>query len=247
MIPVLLYHSVSEASSPFAITDAVFREHLRIIVASGRTPMTVSELFAGDGPKPERPVVVTVDDGFTDTATVAGPLLAEHRIPATVYVTTAFLGGRNRLDRAGVRDLHAMGHEIGGHSVHHRELDVLPARQAHAEVIGCRDTLRDLLGVPVHSFAYPYGYASARVRRLVAAAGHTTACAVRDTHATAAEPPYAVSRLTVRATTDTDRLRGWLDGTIRPQAWARDGLAVRGWRAYRAVRTRASPWRKTSV
>ena len=40
------------------------------------------------------PVVITVDDGYADFATVAFPLLQIHNLPATIFVTTGFLSGQ---------------------------------------------------------------------------------------------------------------------------------------------------------
>ncbi|MGX6608066.1 polysaccharide deacetylase family protein [Micromonosporaceae bacterium Da 78-11] len=248
MIPVLLYHSVGRAPSswvePFTVAPEVFRRHLEIVAESGRQLLTVSELrLALDGriAMPARPAVLTFDDGFADLLDVAAPLLARHAITASVYLTTGFVDGRSpggdrMISWAGLRDLQAAGHEIGGHSVTHPQLDTLSTGAARREITACRDTLQDTLGRPVESFAYPHGYSDARVRRLVAAAGFTSACAVRDTHASRADPRYALSRLMIRRNTSTAELRGWLDGTRRPTARRHEGPAVRAWRSYRRTR-----------
>jgi peptidoglycan/xylan/chitin deacetylase (PgdA/CDA1 family) len=46
---------------------------------------------------PRHAVVVTVDDGFRDFLTVAYPVLSEFGIPATVYLVSDFLDGRDWL------------------------------------------------------------------------------------------------------------------------------------------------------
>lgn len=43
-----------------------------------------------DGTLPARPVVLTFDDGFFDFYREAAPLLEEHQVPATVYVSTYY-------------------------------------------------------------------------------------------------------------------------------------------------------------
>ena len=40
-------------------------------------------------PLPERPVVLTFDDGYADFVEKAVPLMVEHGFPATVFVTPA--------------------------------------------------------------------------------------------------------------------------------------------------------------
>jgi peptidoglycan/xylan/chitin deacetylase (PgdA/CDA1 family) len=53
--------------------------------------------LAGQRDLPPRPAMVTVDDGYRSTYTIAFPLLRELAIPAAVFVTTDFVGGRRTL------------------------------------------------------------------------------------------------------------------------------------------------------
>jgi len=46
-----------------------------------------------DARKLRRTVAFTLDDGYLDQATVAGPIFAEFECPATIFVTTGFLDG----------------------------------------------------------------------------------------------------------------------------------------------------------
>jgi len=68
-IPVLLYHCVAPDPSawiaPFTVSAAALRRHLEIITASGRTPITLSQLRDGIGGQaalPAQPVVITFDE-----------------------------------------------------------------------------------------------------------------------------------------------------------------------------------------
>ena len=47
--------------------------------------------------------------------------------------------------------------EVGGHSGSHAHLSSLSQEDVRAEVFGSKQTLENALGVPVTSFAYPYG------------------------------------------------------------------------------------------
>jgi peptidoglycan/xylan/chitin deacetylase (PgdA/CDA1 family) len=248
-VPVLLYHSVSADPSPwiapYTVPEATFRRHLDLLQSSGRQAVTLSRLCeARDGvrPLPGRPVVITFDDGFADTLDTAARVLTEQGLVATVYVTTGFVGrgspgGDVMLGADGVRALASLGHEIGAHSVTHPELDtVSPQRVAH-ELIASRADLEDLLGARVDSFAYPHGYSSPMIRRLVRAVGYRSACSVRNALCAPTDPDHALSRLMVMASTTDDDVRRWLDGVHRPPR-PLDGIAVRGWRTYRRGRAR---------
>lgn len=56
-----------------------------------------------------------------------------------------------------VRQLHRAGMEIGGHTVAHPILRVLPDAQAEAEIAGGRAALQAMIDAPVEVFAYPNG------------------------------------------------------------------------------------------
>src|SRR5207249_11417361 len=103
IIPVLLYHSVSDhpspAIAPFAVTPRTFERHLELIVDEGCETLTVSELVdrrTRGELLPPRLVVITFDDGFADTLDVAAPRLWSRGLVATVYLTTGYLAGGTR-------------------------------------------------------------------------------------------------------------------------------------------------------
>jgi peptidoglycan/xylan/chitin deacetylase (PgdA/CDA1 family) len=95
---VLLYHRVTPLEpDPFsmAILPEQFDEQLRII-RECYEPLTLAELAAALRRRrvPRRGVAVTFDDGYADNLDVARPLLAAHGIPATMFVSTAYVKER---------------------------------------------------------------------------------------------------------------------------------------------------------
>ncbi len=247
-IPVLLYHAVgadrSAWISQFTVTPATFDRHLELIMASGRTALSVEELrlgLAGELTLPDRTVVVTFDDGFAEWADVVAPALARWGLTATMFVTTGFLdrrspGGDQMLSWSAVEELVDAGHEIGAHSATHPELDTLDASGVRAEIRDCRRELEDRLSVPVRSFAYPHGYSNREVQRLVRSAGYDSACAVKNSLSHTEDLPYSIARLTVTCRTSDTALAAWLAGSGAPLASGRERPATRAWRAYRRSR-----------
>jgi peptidoglycan/xylan/chitin deacetylase (PgdA/CDA1 family) len=60
------------------------------------------------------------------------------------------------MDADQLRALYAAGWEIGSHSLSHRDLTSHPSRQMD-EIVESRRRLETLLGIPILSFAYPFG------------------------------------------------------------------------------------------
>ena len=251
-IPILVYHSLSAAPAdwiaPFAVAPDVFDSHLDAIAEAGASAMTVSELIdalAGTPARlPERPVLVTFDDGFADFATLAQPAMAVRRIRATLYVATGYMeseigpGGERMLGWPAIVDLHACGVEVGAHTHTHPQLDVLTRALAQDEIARSKALLEEHLGAAVRSFAYPHGYSSASVRRLVRDAGFDSACAVGNTFSSPGEDAFRLSRIMVRSTTTADQVADWVRGAGAPPARRRERARTRAWRCYR----RAAVW-----
>ncbi|GAA3003806.1 hypothetical protein GCM10020229_14720 [Kitasatospora albolonga] len=255
VVPVYLWHSVSEDPpswiAPWTVTPRAFAEQLDRIADSGRTVVPLHRLVSAlrGGPAlPENCAVLTFDDGFADFYWTAVQQLTDRGLPATLFVTTgavhppggpasgSLLPPARMLNWRQVVTLDACGVEIGAHTRTHPQLDTLPGRWLPGEIVGCRRELEDVLGHQVLSFAYPHGYSSPSVRRQVALAGFTSACAVGNAFSSGNDDPLRIARLMVRADTTPEHFRRWSDGEGAPVAPFPEHLRTKGWRYYRRLR-----------
>ena len=229
-IPILMYHSVSEHATTkfrrFAVAPALFHEHMAYIHQHNYTPMTITQLVharaQGAASLPERPVVLTFDDGFADFYTAALPILQEYNFLATLYIVTAFVGRtslwlqhegeaqRPMLSWEQVASISAAGIECGGHTHTHPQLDTLSSTQAREEIVECKRILEQRLGQEIESFAYPFGYHTATTQRLVREAGYTSACAVKYEMSSETDNPFSLARLIVSADTSVQEFAALL-------------------------------------
>jgi peptidoglycan/xylan/chitin deacetylase (PgdA/CDA1 family) len=254
LVPILLYHSVSSAPPPviheFAVDERSFRDHLDLIFDRQLASLTVAGFLEavdrGDAASLERAVVITFDDGFADFGT-AVPALVERGLTATLFVTTGLLRGapepvaapglnEHMLEWEQLPELHAVGIEIGAHSHSHPHLDTLGRDGARREIAVSRRLLNEAIGDEVETFAYPNGYSSRHVRRLVQAEGYRAACGVKDTFSSEHDDRFALARLMVRASTSRDDVARWLDRRGAPAPRAGERIRTRLWRAYRRGR-----------
>lgn len=96
---ILGYHGVSLAdehvwSPPLYMAPDVFRHRLALLRRHRCSVLGLEEALArlAAGTLPPRAVTLTFDDGFHDFAVRALPLLEEFGYPATVYLTTHYVG-----------------------------------------------------------------------------------------------------------------------------------------------------------
>lgn len=97
VLSILVYHRVLEKTDflrPGVPTVEEFSWQMELI-SKHFTPLSLDEalLRLSEGTLPKRAICVTFDDGYADNLSLALPVLKAWSVPATVYVSTAFLDG----------------------------------------------------------------------------------------------------------------------------------------------------------
>jgi peptidoglycan/xylan/chitin deacetylase (PgdA/CDA1 family) len=167
---VLIYHRVGRRSAtPVDLPTDLFRRQVEWIAASARatTLDAALEVVAGSpGPVPAPdPLVVTFDDGTADFAEVALPVLAEHGVPATLYLATdhversvPFPNDGQPLSWPAVRDALSTGLvTVGSHTHCHHLLDRTPVDEVAADLDHSIGLIAERCGTAARHFAYPKG------------------------------------------------------------------------------------------
>ena len=236
-VPILTYHSLDDSGSVLSVSPDQFSAHMASLAERGFTGVRLDALidaWAGGSQLPERPVVLTFDDGFTNLLTHGAPVLSDLGFGATVFVVSGRVGQDNAWpgqdpavpilplmtwDELG--ELSRAGIEVGSHTTCHARLDQISDTEARTELSDSKQALQDKLGLPVRTFAYPCGDFSPAVVESVREL-YDGACSVRLGTARRTDDPCLLPRLDVYYLRDPGIFR--LLGTFRGNAY----LALRG-------------------
>ena len=97
--PILEYHMVTENPRPgaekYVVPPADFAEQLDYLASEGYTTITPQDYARarkGKQTLPEKPVILSFDDGYEDNHRVVLPMLEEHGMKAVFYVVTNDIG-----------------------------------------------------------------------------------------------------------------------------------------------------------
>lgn len=195
---ILMYHMISPARAGarfngLRVSPASFERQLRWLRAHDWSCYTLGEMLALGDAVPEKAVVLTFDDGYADNLHNALPLLEKYDCCATLYLVadrmgrewstskkahhdSGELGVEPKLTDEEVRSLLASGRiELASHTVTHPNFASLDADGKRRELVESKQQLETLFGVPVQSFAYPFGIYSADDIALVREAGYRSA------------------------------------------------------------------------
>jgi peptidoglycan/xylan/chitin deacetylase (PgdA/CDA1 family) len=186
-LSVLAYHSIDESGSYMSTRPEMFRAQMEWLRDHGYRAVSMRQRFDQAVADVGRTVVLTFDDGLTNFAEAAWPVLREMSFSATTYVPTAFIGaeaawypdyGLPRMPCMGwdlLRAVRKEGADVQSHGHSHRDLTRLGAGDRLEELRRSKAVLEEGLGDTVEHVAYPFGTTSAEVRQDARAAGYRSA------------------------------------------------------------------------
>ncbi|MDY7557329.1 MULTISPECIES: cell wall-binding repeat-containing protein [unclassified Cryobacterium] len=128
---------------------------------------------------PPTVVSFTFDDGNADQM-AALPIFDSAGMKGTFFIATGWIGAQDYMTQADLATLKAGGHEIGGHTVSHPDLTLVPADEVTKQICQGRNTLAGW-GYPTTDFAYPYASLNPAVSAAVQACGFNSARNLGDT------------------------------------------------------------------
>ncbi|HTW51595.1 MAG TPA: polysaccharide deacetylase family protein, partial [Stellaceae bacterium] len=180
-IPILVYHHVVPDHAPgvLYVTPDGFEQHLRFLSDNGYQSVSFADLADSleyGLPLPERPVILSFDDGWENQFEHGFPLLQKYGFGATFYIVSGYVDHENFMTTDQLRAMMAAGMTIGCHSHTHPSLPSLgTGARLKDEVAGSKAWLEDHFGIAIDTFAYPYGAYTAAVAAAVKAADYRTA------------------------------------------------------------------------
>ena len=91
-LPIIMYHSVTsnpQRAGKYAVTAEVLENDLKYLTDRGYTSVVIQDLInyvEKDMPLPEKPIMITFDDGFSNNMTNALPLLEKYGLKAVISI-----------------------------------------------------------------------------------------------------------------------------------------------------------------
>jgi peptidoglycan/xylan/chitin deacetylase (PgdA/CDA1 family) len=186
----------------------------------GYTAIPLSLLITaitGGAPLPPRPVVITFDDGDISVYTAAFPVMQRYGYTGVIYLVGDRLYVDGFMGPAEVKILTDAGWEVGSHSMTHVDLRLDPDR-LREEGYDSRLLLENELGVPVETFAYPYGEADAFIIDHVDAYGYRAAVGLGTLYGHTWSSLFYMSRIEIRNGTGFSKLAAILPWAGPPGA-----------------------------
>ena len=196
-LPVLMYHSVcAYHNNDYVLHPDKFESDLVWLSEHGYEPVFLSEVeaFCEGAPLPEKPVVITFDDGYYNNLSVALPIAKRHGVKCEINIVGKYVEEEcakrsdvySYLNGKEIAELRESGmFEIGNHSydMHRREARLgVAAKKSESDEDyrlaltedseKCRKLLEEVCGARTRIFALPFGFYSKSTVRILGELGY---------------------------------------------------------------------------
>lgn len=217
-VPILMYHYLSTPPpgadiyrQDLSVPPELFAAHLDRLLAEGYTTTNLYQMVDAlqrGAPLPDKPVVITFDDGYRDNYENAFPLLKERSMQATIFVVTDFIDEERPayLTWDMAREMMEAGISIESHGRNHVSLANKDDDYLIWQALGSLETIEYELGVRPRFVSYPAGEYDQRTIDIFQSAHYWGGLTTRQGATLDNQRLFELPRIRVRNTTTPDEL-----------------------------------------
>ena len=184
-IPIINYHKI-ESQYDIGITSrhpGDFLSDMFYLASQNFTTITFLDLY-NNSTLPERPIIITFDDGYESVYSFGFPILQKFNYKAVVFIPTDFINKQNdwdvqfgtkrfkHLSGQQLKQLNKAGFEIASHGRAHLPFTAMDESDLKLELQSSKQQLESLTGNPVVSICYPFGRFNTEVIQTAKNAGY---------------------------------------------------------------------------
>ncbi len=221
-VPILMYHYVGvpppdsdKVRMDLTVSPDAFETQMDFLAINGYHPIRLAELadfLLGGPPLPDKPIVLTFDDGYADNYSSVFPTLRNKKFPGTFFVIADFVndGRWGYMNWAQLAEMVKSGMEIGSHSLNHPDLYRKSRTLQNNETAGSKKMIEANLPTTVVSFSYPAGNYDATTLAALRAAGYLAAVTEIQGERQTSDKILELRRIRIRGTFSINDFIRWL-------------------------------------
>lgn len=246
-VPVLAYHrllskgditkGIPDNERIFVCYAERFEEQMKYLSDNGYNTISMDDFVRcveGRKDLPEKPIIITFDDGFESNYKYAYPILKKYNLNATIFVTPdsesenfkALKGIDSPLTRDQIKEMSNNGISIESHGMTHRLLTDLSEEEIEWELKESKFTLEAITEKTVNFLAIPGGAYNKKVREIASRVGYRAVFGIKKGSNNLSSDLYDLRRIVV----ERDFSLADFDKILRPLPACR--IRVMGWLKY---------------
>lgn len=205
-VPVLNYHQINDRdNNALTVHTDQFEKQMQYLHDNGYTTITPAEMmdaWQNGTPLPDKPVIITFDDGYVDNYKNAYPILQKYNLRATIFLISDYLGVYpNYLTWSEASDMQESGLiDFESHTLSHMELSEEKAgskAEIKKQLVDSKAAIEWHLRKNVNFIAYPCGTYDEEVEQMTRDAGYRAAFTVNYGLAEPSYNPFILDRVPI--------------------------------------------------
>ena len=205
-IPVLNYHQINDTEkNALTVNTEQFEAQMKYLADHGYTTITPADMldaWESGAELPEKPVIITFDDGYLDNYNHAFPVLEKYHLKATIFLISDYVGTYpNYLTWSDIQDMDESGLiDFESHTLSHEELTKAPSLdEAKHQLTGSKEAIEWNMGSGKHVrfIAYPCGEYNDDIEQATKDAGYRAAFTVNYGLAEPSENHFVLDRVPI--------------------------------------------------
>ncbi|MDH5718777.1 MAG: polysaccharide deacetylase family protein [Spirochaetia bacterium] len=218
-IPVICYHHIvsdnweSKEKNIFHLTKNQFQMQINWLKENGYATITLNEfnkyLNKESVKLPEKPILITFDDGRKNFFTNAKPVLdsAQYKAVLFIYPNPININHDSFLTWQQIQTLYNEGHDIQSHTYTHPLLDRMSLSSQSKEFQLSKKTIEQKLNSNVQWLAYPFGAYNADTKNELKKADYEGAFTVFSGSNFPGEDKYSLKRILITSNLSISNLK----------------------------------------
>lgn len=153
-----MYHCIHDVPytdiTSLFVRPSEFESHCQVIQEMGLTTLFADEF----GPRNDKAVILTFDDGYEDNYTYMFPIIKKYNIKVTIFMIAYKIDQPNYLKTEQIQEMVASGLvQFGSHTYDHPMLATLSNLDIYYQLIEAKAILKEVTGQSINALAYPSG------------------------------------------------------------------------------------------
>jgi len=179
--PIIAYHHLAKhwPQNSYYVSPEIFDQQMAWLKTNDFQVISFDKFYEaaiGKGTIPQKPVVITFDDGNVDNYTNALPILKKYGLTAIFFIKTNGISQKGKgMTWDKLKEMTEAGMTIGSHSLTHRNMARMDEETLSFELKESKKILEKNLDIEVKYFAYPGGSYSERTIEATKEAGYLAA------------------------------------------------------------------------
>lgn len=212
-VPVLNYHQINDKDqNSMTVTTDEFDAQMKYLSDNGYHTISPQELYAhlaNGADLPEKPILISFDDGYKDNYQNAFPILKKYQQTAMIFLISDYVNTYEKyLTWEQIKEMQQYGIDFESHTLSHMVLTEAPSEQELINQLQkSKEALEWHLGSKVEFIAYPCGNYTPHIIETAKNIGYKAAFTVNFGRSKTGDPLFALDRVPVFGCTSHSFLR----------------------------------------